>query len=364
MPAQNIYLGSSSIDFSNVNEKGTITVPEFDSYLSNIEYVVTINFDAGELSNILQNVGINYSVSGQDFANADGATDNGTVFPWHFDTTKATLDFSTCDEVIGRHPALLSGLYDTHRNAGADDIVLVNRAYPTVGSNVLAMDGAMTTEGDIRISMNSLDGANVACGAVARAIGGQMEGFASDEALLRLVSTAESYNNLLTFLLQGSKESSGASKNLTDELKGKMDYNVDRSAYSVKELVEMNDDIEEISAKCPGDKVIAAIFNLYPPNENTYERAPTVGKLWCSVEDLTNTDGHNVGDVIKINDSNQLTELLQNDLILKYVLRTKMTLMSKFDIALNHTFASPARATNPEVQSDDEVHILFNLRFI
>ena len=364
-PSSNVWLGCSAINFSNVQEAGALQVTAVDDYLSSIEYVVDVSAKKEDLAIMLSNVGVAYARDGTvDFGTklADGTTTASNAYTIQMNEGYSfDLDLGT--EMIGRMPCKLRGNYASHKNAGADDIVLMNGQFPLVASSnasvgdiqALTVNPVAGTTGDVIVSMSDIgDGStygttNVAMAAIPKAISAQMEGFASDENLLRLVANASSYFNLMTFPLSGSIDQSDNVVRLHTILKGKSGI-ADAKVNEVAALLQdMGDESADVQSREIGHHILASILNANPPsNANTSDLAAGGSDLWKIVDD----DADSPYDVLQLDDTSGL-----NNVILQYVLKTTMTLKSRSGAALNNTVKSPSTA------EEQEVHILYNIRF-
>lgn len=355
----NLWLGFSEFNFSNITEKDELTIQTPSEYLNNIQYVVDIHIPKSEISSLLSsNVGVAYTTEGEDFKTPD-SNERGNVKIYQ-ETSGYTLDFPT--EKIGRYSSNLKGNYLQHVNIGADDIKL------DTDSARLSPNSGHTT-GPITIPFNKTDGSNVQCSAIARAISSQMEGFAFDENLLRLVATANTYNNLLTFSLSGSIDNNGGVKVMHELLRGNTapENSYHGTVYETLNNSTFNEN-REISDIFPGHLIVAAIFNAHPPradgtvnydvNNNNVEinesKIATSDRLWVR-KDVYNND--QLGDILVLNKTGLITEKI----VLQFVLQTSMTLISRENTPLNKTKASPSSGLSG--YKENTVHILYNLIF-
>ena len=124
----NIWIGYSSIDFANVEERHLIQVSNVDYYLNNVEYIVDVHLTKSSLSKMLEDVCISYASNNiVDFQNtllSDGtSTDISNVYTYQRNNGKS-FNIKKGEEVIGRMPATLRGKYTQHVNDGADSIKL------------------------------------------------------------------------------------------------------------------------------------------------------------------------------------------------------------------------------------------------
>ena len=367
MASSNVWLGCSAINFSNVQEAGALQVTAVDDYLSSIQYVVDVSAKKEDLSAMLSSVGVAYARDGTvDFGTklGDGTTTAANAYTIQV-TEGYSFDLDLGTEMIGRMPCKLRGNYASHVNAGADDIVLTNGSFPLVESSNLDLSSIQTltvdpsiadSNGDVIVPMSDVGGGsefgttNVAMAAIPKAISAQMEGFASDENLLRLVANASSYFNLLTFPLSGSVDQSDNVVRLHTILKGKSGI-ADAKVNEVAALLQdMGDETADVQQREIGHHIVASILNANPPSKaNTSDFTPGGSDLWKIVDD----DAAGPYDTLQLDNTSGLSNV-----ILQYVLKTTMTLKSRSGVALNNTLSSPL--TDPDNQ---EVQILYNIRF-
>ncbi len=362
----NLWLGHSAIDFSNVNEKGDVSLVTADSYLSNIQYVVDIHVPKSEIPSLVTgNVGVVYTTAGDDFTDPDtDARGNVRVFQ---ELTGYSLTFGA-GALARDYQATFRGLYTSHVNGGADDITLTQNSAKLTASDSVGSD-------PINVPFNTIGPAsNLLPSAIPRAISAQMQGFADDENLLRLVAAANSYNNLMTFPLLGSLEKDNSNVSVMhEEIRGKS-VSANTYAGSIKSILG-HDDLDNkdrlISDVSPGHLIVAALFNVYPPrannsgttdlannNINMEDTAAEQDRLWKRVNqaDQSGDGATDLGDFLMLNN----TEGIDEEVVLQYVLRTKMTLIARDGITeLNSTKKSP----DNNDAANNEVHILYNIRF-
>lgn len=368
MASSNVWLGCSAINFSNVQEAGALQVTTVDDYLSSIQYVVDVSAKKEDLAIMLSNVGIAYARDGTvdfDTKLADGATTASNAYTIQMNEGYSfDLDLGT--EMIGRMPCKLRGNYASHVNAGADDIILTNGSFPLVESSNAGVSGIQSltvspvagTTGNVIVSMSDVgEGStygttNVAMAAIPKAISAQMEGFASDENLLRLVANASSYFNLMTFPLSGSIDQSDNLVRLHTILKGVSGISQWDTNEVAALLQDMGEQTATVQSRKIGHHILATILNANPPsNDNTTTMASDGGNdLWK----LVDADSDSPYDVVQLDNTNGL-----DNLILQYVLKTTMTLKSRAGAALNTTAKSP----NSADAATHEVQILYNIRF-
>jgi len=369
IPISNVWLGCSTINFSNVQEADGIQVTHVDDYLSSINYVVDVFAKREDLSIMLSNVGIAYARDGTtDFATtlADGTTTAANAYTIQMNGGYS-FDMDLGTEMIGRMPCKLRNNFASQVNSGADDIVIANETFPLVTSSNLSVGDIHTLTvnpvsdiglgGDVIVSMSDIGAGstygttNIAMAAIPKAISSQMEGFANDENLLRLVSSPSSYLNLMTFPVSGSIDQSDNIVRLHTILKGKS--GIDRwDTNEVFTLLKgMSDENATVQTRKVGHYIIASILNANPPNsENTVSFEAGGSDLWK----IVNADSDVPYDVLQLDDTSNL-----NNLVLQYVLKTSMTLKSRAGAALNKTIKSPDSA----YAETHEVHILYNIRF-
>ena len=362
----NLWLGYSSIDFANVVEKNLIQVSNVDHYLNNVEYVVDIHLTKSSLSKMLSDVCITYAsnniVDFQKTLLPDGtSTDISNVFTLQKNNGKS-FNIKKGEEVIGRMPATLRGKYAQHVNEGADNIKLNLGDYPII-SNVDGMNtflplfydenGVQSIYHDARVKLNKLEddsynNHNLVMSAIPKAISAQLQGFASDENILRLVSTQNTYYNLLTYALHGSLDENGNKVDLADSISGCDVTN--GNTYSVYDLISGEETPDKKATDNPiGHYIISHLFNQLPPVGDRLGGYQDTDSLWT----LANIDGIPHGDTVVLSNAAAIT----NTINLQFILKTKMTLISRDGEELNRTGKSPAHAEEGEVQ------ILFNLLF-
>jgi hypothetical protein len=367
-PLSNVWLGCSAINFSNVQEAGALQVTSVDDYLNSIEYVVDVFAKKEDLAAMLEDVGIAYARDGTaDFASllADGTTTSANAYTIQLNAGYS-FDLDNGTEMIGRMPCKLRKNFASQVNAGADDIVLADGSFPLVASSnagvsdiqTLTIDPSAGTSGDVIVSMSDVGAGstygttNIAMAAIPKAISAQMEGFASDENLLRLVANAASYFNLMTFPVGGSVDQSDNVVSLHNILKGKSGITQFETHEVAALLRDMGDETATVQTRKIGHHILASILNANPPSSENTATIGTAGDsdLWKVVDSDTAT-GY---DVIKLDSTAALDNVL-----LQYVLKTKMTLKSRSGAALNSTVKSP----NSDDAETHEVHILYNIRF-
>lgn len=366
MSYSNLWLGHSEIDFSNVNEKGEVSLVTADSYLSNIQYIVDIHVPKDEIPSLVTgNVGVMYTTSGDDFTDPD-TDERGNVRVYQ-ELNGYSLTFGA-GALSRDYEATFRGLYTQQVNGGADDITLTSASAKLTSSDPVGSDS-------IKVPFNTVGPAsNLLPSAIPRAISAQMQGFASDENLLRLVAAANSYNNLMTFPLLGSLEKDNSNVSaMHEEIRGKT-VDPEFDAGSVKSILG-HDDLDNkdrlVSSVSPGHLIVAALFNVYPPRadgtanthvvDNNIDMSGTgaePSRLWKRVNqaDLTGDGRTDLGDFLMLNNTSAIDE----EIVLQYVLRTKMTLIARDgSTQLNSTKKSP----NNDDAAANEVHILYNIRF-
>lgn len=366
MSYSNLWLGHSAINFSNVNEKGDVALITADSYLSNIEYIVDIHVPKSEIPSLVTgNVGVMYTTAGDDFRNPD-TDERGNVRVFQ-ELQGYSLEFGA-GALSRDYQATFRGLYASHVNGGADDITLSQTSAKLALTDTVGSDSINVPFKTVGPSSNLLPSA------IPRAISAQMEGFASDENLLRLVSAANSYNNLMTFPLKGSLEKDNTTVTaMHEEIRG-LSVSANTFADSVKGILG-HDDLDNkdrlVSSVSPGHLIVAALFNVYPPradgttnthvvnnNINMLNTGDEQDRLWKRVNqaDQTGDGSADLGDFLMLNDTSEIDE----EVVLQYVLRTKMTLIARDGLTeLNSTRKSP----NNSDAAANEVHILYNIRF-
>lgn len=355
-PISNLWLGSSRFDFASVNEKGEVSIVTANTYLDKIEYVVDIHVPKSEIASLITgNVGVAYTTSGtDDFADED--TDARGNVKIYQEVGDYTLTFGA--EALGRYPATLKKNFVSHLNSGADSITLSGNSAKLLAGTAVA--------NSIEVPFSNVGPAvaGIQCSAIPKAISAQMQGFASDENLLRLVAAADSYNNLMTFPLSGAKDSAGNTRAMHTEVRGAQGASSSMMG-TVRDILndaDLSDATLDVSTVYPGHLMVAAIFNAHPPRAGTGTAADnysanvsTAGSnLWVR-RDLGGTVS-DVGDFLVLNDTSAITE----ELVLQYVLKTKMTLIARDgSTELNKTLKSP----DDDVAAANEVHILYNIRF-
>ena len=359
----NLWLGFSEITFADVVEKGKVDIVTPSAYLDAVEYVVDIHMPKAALGEALRNVAIAYTTSGVDFSeNGEEVTDRGNVWVYHTASSGKTF---VLPRTIGENNAELKKNYVEHVNAGADKISL------SADSKHLSVEPLPDGTTGVVIEFKDVSGAGVACAAIPKALSAQLEGFGNDENLLRLVASANTYNNLLGFPLNGSEDNGQNQKSLAGELEGKTIVGAGK-VDTVKNILNRDQADVNIGTVCPGDLIIAALFNTHPPRANDnmadmeVETAGDAGtNLWYRSNVYSdpaiewNGGDPSVGDVLRINQTGTDMLVGNTDIIkLQYVLKTQMTLKSREGASLNTTRPSP-----DSYASGNEVHILYNLIF-
>jgi hypothetical protein len=365
--SSNVWLGNSSINFSNVHERVQVQVASVIDYLSNIEYVVDIHATKKSLGNMLSNVCITFARdSFDDFPMVlpdNTTTDLSNVFTFQL-ATDTSFNINSGGESISRMPTNLRGNYITNVNAGADKIVLASGRYPTINNNLsnslpvqYNSDGSVALSSSAMVTMNKVSDTeynnfNLAMTAIPKAISSQMQGFAGDENLLRLVSKPAHYFNMMTFTAQGSIDNDNNVVSLSDVLSGTNE--VQSNNYNVYSLLTNEITTDRNITQTPvGHYIMAHIFNLHPPTNETIDVSDNNSELLWAAGDGDSADGN---DYIYLNN----TAAVSTTFNLQYVLKTRMSLLSRNNTLLNGTSRSPDM---DEYASEGEVHILYNIIF-
>ena len=368
----NLWLGYSEVTFANVAEKGQVDIVTPSDYLNAVDYVVDIHMAKASLGSALENVAIAYTTSGVDFSeNGEEVSDRGNVWVYHTASSGKTFLLSN---TLGANKADLKKLYVEHVNAGADKITLTSTSKYLGINPITSLDQSAGQIMSVDVAFSNVSGSGVACAAIPKALSAQLEGFGDDENLLRLVASANTYNNLMGFPLGGSEDIGGGIKSLAGELEGKA-INAVGTVDTVKNILTRDQADMEIGAVFPGDLIIAALFNTHPPRVNdnmadlTVETESEAGtNLWYRSNVYSdpaiefNSGVPSVGDVLRINQTGADMLAGTDDIIqLQYVLKTQMTLKSRDGADLNTTRQSPAAGLG--FSAAKEVHILYNLIF-
>ena len=358
----NIWVGYSSVDFANVQERSEIQVSNVDHYLNNVEYIVDVHLTRSSLANMFNNVYITYASNNVTDFGETTSPGFSNAFTYQVGDGKS-FDIRKGKEVIGRMPATLRGKYAENVNAGADRIKLKIGNYPLLsdGNELTSFlplfydeTGKASVFNTVTTQMNQITDSvynnhNIVMSAIPKAVSAQLQGFTGDENILRLIGTQNTYFNLLTYSLQGSLDNNSNKVDLASSLSG-CDV-LGETTYSVSELISGDETPDKNVDNVPiGHYILSHIFNKLPPVGDRVSNTSGTDALW----EMIDIDDYNPEyDVIKLSN----TSNIETTLNLQFILQTKMSLKSREGNIINATTKSPAHA------ADGEVQILFNFIF-
>ena len=366
--SSNVWLGNSSINFSNVEERVQVQVASVIDYLSNIEYVVDIHAPKKSLGRMLSNTCITFaSADFEDYPMVlpDNTTsDLSNVYTYQL-KSEESFKINAGGESLSRMPTNLRGNYITNVNAGADRIFLTTGKYPTLSTNLsnsipaqYNTVGEPITNSSVIVQMNKVSDSeynnyNLAMSAIPKAISSQLHGFAGDENLLRLVSAPAHYFNLMTFSAHGSVDDNNQVTSLSNVLSGT--HELQGNNYSVYNLLTNQITADRNITQTPvGHYILAHIFNLHTPTSETIDVSDNNSQLLWAAGDA---DGESGNDFIYLNN----TAAVSTTFNLQYVLKTSMSLLARDGTTLLN---STSRSPDMDLYANEgEVHILYNIIF-
>ena len=373
----NICIGNADVEYKQLSERPKIDIDEDQEtvdYLSQIEYVVDVHLPKAALAPMLRRTAVTYARGESDtggLSTADfetilttATTDHANIFIVA-DEAGRSFDIDAGKEVMARMPSQLKANFVTNVNGGADNVKLHSNLYPSLHDNkvplLVDVNGKTVLHSNLDVTYDNTmsdkityDDRNVLAASIPKCLSSQMEGFADDENVLRIITKPSDYFNLVTFGANGSSvQSSGVSK-FSDVISSNISV-----AGSVNRLFEtLSADDRHLSPAADqelGHLIMAAIFNEEPPpmpNVNCSVNGVPGNLLWNAL------DGRDINldnDKIMLDNSS----LLEKTYRLQFVLRTSTKVIGRDGNVLTSTTKSPNVAGHP----DGKAEILYNFIF-
>jgi len=384
----NFYSGTFSIEAAAADARAG-DLGNFDADLAAIEYVVDVHAKRNSLIEMINGVYLRYAAiaTGDDFLQVIGGGDDTThlesVRTYQAPSTKEnaaavanikSFDFNYnaavegLSEVIGLMPAECKGVkFLAQVDTGADKIHLDSLTGNVVYTGLVNHDGTHSFAQDLDVVFASnletnlltatgYNSDNLLVGAIARALSAQFPNNAQDENLLRILVEHDSYINLLKMALQGSTTTVGSVVSVNSLLHS----NEVSEAFgmNMQDLLDKVFDEQLPSSRPLGHEIMLAIFDKCPASlgndagagrtvaylgeDNTTDKRP-----WEVVQLGANPSQ---GDMLKLAYMDNLVNPAnanQIDVVLQFVLKTKLTMTLRDGTSLN-TMESPSSHAGTE----------------